>query len=147
MGRLFREGDKVMQIRNNYDLECRKDNEITVGVFNGDIGSVEKIDRNTGIVTCCFDDKSVNYTFEQTVELELAYAVTVHKSQGSEYPAVVLSLADVNSKLMYRNLLYTAVTRAKTVLIVVGDENTLRRMVENDRKTLRYTCLKRMLQV
>ncbi len=146
MGRLFREGDKVMQIKNNYDLECRRGDEVTLGVFNGDIGTLQHIDRKAGIITCAFDDKLVDYTPEQAAELELAYAITVHKSQGSEYPAVVLCLSDVNRKLMYRNLLYTAVTRAKNLLVVVGEERTVQLMVANDRKTLRYTCLERLLR-
>ncbi len=142
MGQLFREGDRVMQIKNNYDIKWEKDNgEQGLGVFNGDIGMVEKIDRRGQTLYCLFDDRRVSYTFEQARQLEPAYAVTVHKSQGSEFPCVVLALADFSPKLAYRNLLYTAVTRARSLLVIVGDPNLLERMVGNDRKMLRYTGL------
>ena len=142
MGQLFREGDRVMQIKNNYDIKWERDNgEQGLGVFNGDIGIVEKLERRSQTVQCIFDDRRVNYTFEQARQLEPAYAVTVHKSQGSEFPCVVLALADFSPKLAYRNLLYTAVTRARRLLVIVGDPDLLERMVENDRKMLRYTGL------
>ncbi len=146
-GIYFREGDKVMQIKNNYDLQYKKDNgEYGSGVFNGDVGFIEDIDNRGGIIKVRYDDKVATYYSEDINQLELAYAVTVHKSQGSEYPCVILPLSEVPSKLMYRNLLYTAVTRAKNILVLVGNINVWDKMVENDRKTLRYTLLKTFLK-
>ncbi|MEG2233255.1 MAG: ATP-dependent RecD-like DNA helicase [Oscillospiraceae bacterium] len=146
MGQLFRVGDRIMQIKNNYDIKWEKDSgENGLGVFNGDIGLVSAVDRNTQIIVCLFDDRRVKYTFEQARQLESAYAVTVHKSQGSEFPCVVLGLADFSNKLAYRNLLYTAVTRARSLLVIVGEQAMLERMVENDRKMLRYTGLRAFL--
>ena len=140
------EGDKVMQIKNNYDLEWIKDNgEMGVGVYNGDIGFVEKIDIRGGFLKIRFDDKVATYFTENLGEIELAYAVTVHKSQGSEYDCVVLPLMDIPSKLKYRNLLYTAVTRAKKLLVIVGSESVIYEMQANNKKTLRYTLLKDFL--
>ncbi len=145
-GIYMRVGDKVMQIKNNYDLQYVKDNgEYGTGVFNGDVGYITDIDMRAGIVKVRFDDKVATYFSEDLGQLELAYAVTVHKSQGSEYDYVILPLFDVPSKLKYRNLLYTAVTRAKKMLICVGDFNVWNEMAANDRKTLRYTMLKTFL--
>ncbi len=147
MGVLFREGDRVMQTKNNYDIAWTKDGgEKGIGVFNGDIGTIEKIDHKRRVIKCFFDDRTVEYTFEQAMQLEAAYAVTVHKSQGSEFPCVILSLCDFSRKLCYRNLLYTAVTRARELLIIVGDQSTLEAMVMNDKKTLRYTGLAAFLR-
>lgn len=140
------EGDKVMQIKNNYDIEWVKDNgEMGVGVFNGDVGFIEKIDIRSGFLKLRFEDKTATYYTENLSEIELAYAVTVHKSQGSEYDCVVLPLMDVPQKLKYRNLLYTAITRAKKMLIVVGSESVIYEMQSNETKTLRYTFLKELL--
>lgn len=145
-GVYYRTGDKVMQIKNNYDLQWTRDNgEIGYGVFNGDVGYITLIDTKGGIVNVRFEDKTVTYFAENIGELELAYAVTVHKSQGSEFECVVLPLFDVPSQLLYRNLLYTAVTRAKKLLVVVGSEAVYHKMAENNRKTLRYTMLKEFL--
>lgn len=142
LGTLFREGDKVMQVRNNYDIEWQRDNgEKGLGVFNGDIGIIDHIERRTQTVAVLFDDRRVNYTFDKLRQLEVAYAVTVHKSQGSEFPAVVLAMAGVPRRLCYRNLLYTAVTRAKNILVIVGDRQVISAMVANDRRMLRYTGL------
>jgi len=139
----LRVGDKVMQIKNNYDLQFRKDNgEYGNGIFNGDVGFITDIDVRAGIIKVRYDDRVATYFSEDFSQLELAYAVTVHKSQGSEYDYVIIPLADVPTKLRYRNLLYTAVTRAKKMLIAVGDERVWQEMAENDRKTLRYTMLK-----
>lgn len=139
---LLREGDKVMQTRNNYDLEWeRDDGEEGLGIFNGDIGFIEMIDRASRSVMVRFDDRRTVYSFDQIHELDLAYAVTVHKSQGNEFDAVVMPLVGRHRRLHYRNLLYTAVTRAKRLLILVGEARTVAAMVENDRKTLRYTNL------
>ena len=139
---LFRLGDKVMQIKNNYDIIWKKDDgENGAGVFNGDIGEILLIDKGQGIIKIRYDDRVADYSSEMMSELELAYAVTVHKSQGSEFPCVVLSLDSPNRKLYYRNLLYTAVTRAKQLLLIMGNPRSLPAMVENNRKTLRYTNL------
>ena len=145
-GVYFRCGDKVMQIKNNYDLQWQRDNgDIGFGVFNGDVGYIETIDLKSGIITVRFDDKTATYFAENIGELELAYAVTVHKSQGSEFDCVILPLFDTPSQLLYRNLLYTAVTRAKKLLVVVGRESIYEQMAQNDKKTLRYTLLKEFL--
>ncbi len=141
-GFYLRVGDKVMQIKNNYDLQYKKDNgEYGTGVFNGDVGYITDIDIRGGILKVRYDDREATYFSEDLSQLELAYAVTVHKSQGSEYDYVVIPLMDVPSRLKYRNLLYTAVTRAKKMLILVGDDAVWCQMAENDRKTLRYTLL------
>ncbi len=146
-GIYLREGDKVMQIKNNYDLQYKKDNgEYGSGIFNGDVGYITDIDIRGGIIKVRYDDKVATYFSEDLSQLELAYAVTVHKSQGSEYDYVIIPLCDVPTKLMYRNLLYTAVTRAKKMLILVGNENIWDSMVENNRKTLRYTLLQKFLK-
>lgn len=141
-GVFFRLGDKVMQIKNNYDLTWKKPNgESGTGVFNGDIGTIVAMDHAAGCFDVLFDDKTVTYFKTDLAELELAYAVTVHKSQGSEFECVILPLFDIPQKLKYRNLLYTAVTRAKKLLVIVGSERIFEEMAANDRKTLRYTLL------
>ena len=146
-GFYLRCGDKIMQIKNNYDLQYRRDNgEYGTGVFNGDVGYIIDIDTRAGILKARFEDKVVTYFSEDLGQIELAYAVTVHKSQGSEYDYVIIPLFDVPQKLKYRNLLYTAVTRAKKMLILVGSECIWDEMALNDRKTLRYTMLKTYLQ-
>ena len=147
-GRLFREGDKVMQIRNNYQLEwevCTKFG-LTVdkgmGIFNGDMGIVTEINEYTETVEVEFDEsRKVKYSFDMTEELELAYAITVHKSQGSEYPAVVIPLLPGPRLLYNRNLLYTAVTRAKRCLTIVGSDQTFQEMIQNKNEQSRYTSL------
>lgn len=139
-------GDKVMQIKNNYDIEWTRDNgEMGTGIFNGDVGFIEQIDIRGGFLKIRFDDKVLTYYTENLGEIELAYAVTVHKSQGSEYDCVILPLMDVPSQLKYRNLLYTAITRAKKMIIIVGSESVINEMQANDRKTLRYTFLKELI--
>ncbi len=145
-GVYYRTGDKVMQIKNNYDLQWERDSgDIGYGVFNGDVGYITLIDIKGGIIKVKFEDRTATYFAENIGELELAYAVTVHKSQGSEFECVILPLFDVPQQLLYRNLLYTAVTRAKKLLIAVGSEGVFNKMAENDRKTLRYTMLKEFL--
>ena len=146
-GTLFRLGDKVMQVRNDYNLPWTKEDDTSgVGVFNGDMGVVTEIDRPGGVLRVQIDDKEVLYDFEHASnELEPAYAVTVHKSQGNEFTAVVIPVLKPPMQLCYRNLLYTAVTRAKKLLILVGTRGTIEAMVENDRKTRRYTGLARFL--
>ena len=151
-GRLFREGDKVMQIKNNYQLEweiCTRFG-LTVdkgmGVFNGDMGVISEINEYKETVEVEYDEgRKVKYGFDMVDELELAYAITVHKSQGSEYPAVILPLLPGPKLLYNRNLLYTAVTRAKKLLIIIGTKRRVEFMIDNNRRTLRYTCLKNML--
>ena len=140
---IFREGDRVMQVRNNYELEWfRPDGSHGIGIFNGDIGTVETIDNRGEYLEVRFDDKVARYDFTILVELEPAYAITVHKSQGCEYPIVVLPIGDhTPPMLLSRNLLYTAVTRAQKIVILVGSRDALRRMVENHRQTMRYTGL------
>ena len=136
-----------MQIKNNYDIMWTSDSgEEGNGVFNGDIGILEKIDRKNSLLRVRFDDKVAVYYNENVNELELAYAMTIHKSQGSEFDCVILPILDTPSKLLYRNLLYTAVTRAKKLLIVVGSREVLLSMVENNRKSLRYTTLNKRLR-
>ena len=146
-GILFRVGDKVMHVRNNYDIVwTRDDGETGSGVFNGDIGILEEIDPREGTLSVRFEDRTALYTKQEAQDLELAYAATVHKSQGSEFDAVILPLYRTQRQLCYRNLLYTAVTRAKSLLIIVGSRQTLADMVDNNRKTLRYTGLCHMMR-
>ena len=142
---IFREGDKIMQIRNNYDIEWNKNGIKGVGVFNGDIGVISKINSADETVEVDFDGKAVTYDFTQLDELEHAYAITIHKSQGSEYPIVVIPAYNYSPKLLTRNLLYTAVTRAQRMVIIVGNGNVVYGMVDNNRKALRYTGLKAWL--
>jgi len=149
---IFREGDKVMQIRNNYDATWEMYNErgFSVdqgeGVFNGDMGTILEIDNEFGVTVNFDDNRRVLYDFSQLEELELAYAVTVHKSQGSEYRAVIIPILNGPPMLLTRNLLYTAVTRAKELAVLVGEPATMHRMVDNNRITHRYTALSRRLR-
>ena len=140
--RIFREGDKVMQIKNNYNIIWTKDSEEGTGVFNGDIGTVKKIDKANGCLDVWFDDKEAVYSTDNLQELEHAYAITVHKSQGNEFNAVVIPVMGVVPQLCYRNLLYTAVTRAKKLMVMVGSEKQIRDMVENNTRSKRYSALK-----
>ncbi len=143
---VYRESDRVMQIRNNYDLLWeREDGSSGSGIFNGDIGVIEIINPRAECMEIVFDDRRVVYEFNMLDELEMAYAVTVHKSQGSEYPIVILPLGGAAPMLLSRNLLYTAVTRAQTMVILVGREDVARAMVENNRQSMRYTGLWRWL--
>ena len=144
-GRIFREGDRVMQIKNNYNIHWKKGDEEGDGIFNGDIGTIKKINFVTNIMHIVFDDREADYPTDNLAELELAYAVTVHKSQGNEYPVVIIPLIDCPEQLLYRNLLYTAVTRAKKILIIVGDEERVRKMTENNKRNRRYSALKTFL--
>lgn len=139
---VFREGDRVMQIRNNYDVEWeREDGSTGTGVFNGDIGVIERIDSAEEYMDICFDERRVQYRFDLLDELELAYAITVHKSQGSEYPIVIIPLGSAPAVLLSRNLLYTVVTRAQKMVILVGREEVVKRMVANRHLSMRYTGL------
>ena len=143
--RIFREGDKVMQTKNNYNIHWESENDEGDGIFNGDIGFIEIIDIAHDAVVIDFSGKRATYSKEQLTEIELAYAVTVHKSQGSEFDAVVIPMISVNNKLCYRNLLYTAVTRAKRLLILVGTTGCLNSMIENNKTQLRYSSLKHFM--
>lgn len=146
-GVTLRVGDKVMHNRNNYDIPWIRDNgENGSGIFNGDIGVLEEIRLREDILTVRYEDRVATYTRQDAQDLELAYAITVHKSQGSEFDAVILPLFRNTPHLCYRNLLYTAVTRAKKLLILVGSRDTVQRMIDNDRKTLRYTGLRTFLK-
>ena len=145
-GSIFREGDKVMQITNNYELEWEKNGVTGMGVFNGDIGQIISIDHREGSMTIRFDDRMLEYPFDNLDELELAYAITVHKSQGSEYPVVIIPMYYCAPMLMTRNLLYTAVTRAKRMVVLVGRSDIPAKMVANNREILRYTTLAARLE-
>ncbi len=140
-GVVFREGDRVMQMVNNYEIEWEKNSSGGYGIFNGDIGVIESIDLHDEIINIWFDDRFVRYPFSNLEELELAYAITVHKSQGSEYPVVIIPMYSCPPMLMTRNLLYTAVTRARRMVILVGRSDIPHRMVKNNREILRYTTL------
>ena len=143
---IFRVGDKVMQVRNDYDIPFeREGGESGVGAFNGDIGIVLEVNTSQRSLKVRMDDRILVYTAEHLNELETAYAVTIHKSQGSEFPAVVLPVSEVPEKLCYRNLLYTGVTRAKKLCILAGSGATVQKMVENVRQNLRYSGLGELL--
>ena len=145
---LFREGDRVMQIRNNYDILWKKTDASMVGagIFNGDVGIIQSIDTGSETLSVLFDDRVAEYDFTQLSELEPAYAMTVHKSQGSEYRAVVLAAWNGSPYLLSRSILYTAITRARELLVIVGREETVGVMVENAKKNRRYSGLKLRLQ-
>ena len=144
----FREGDRVMQIRNNYDIMWRKldGSAIGEGVFNGDIGTVAAIDPHAQTLSVVYDDRQVDYDFTQLNELEPAFAMTVHKSQGSEYRAVILSAWNGSPYLLSRSVLYTAITRARQLLVIVGHAQTVAAMTENAKRNRRYSGLKLRLQ-
>ena len=144
--RSYRVGDKVMQIKNNYDIVCRRKNgTYETGVFNGDIGIIDSIDKKQRLLSVAYDDKTAVYEFSDCDQLEYAYAITVHKSQGSEFDAVLLVISDMTPLLQYRNLLYTAVTRARQLLVIVGNEQVIYNMVDNNKKSNRYSGLRQML--
>ncbi len=146
-GKTFRVGDKVMQTKNNYDIRWeRDDGETGEGVFNGDIGVILSIDRKNKLFRIRFFDKIAALSYENASELEFAYAVTVHKSQGNEFDCVIIPVFPGPSRLYYRNLLYTAVTRAKERLILVGNPYTVEMMVNNNRQTKRYSGLRYFLK-
>ena len=144
----FREGDRVMQIRNNYDIIWKKcdGSAVGTGIFNGDVGIITAIDPHMETMTIVFDDREVDYDFTQLNELEPAYAMTVHKSQGSEYRAVILCAWNGSPYLLSRSVLYTAITRAKELLIIAGRAETIAAMTENAKRGRRYTGLKLRLQ-
>ena len=145
---IFREGDRVMQIRNNYDIMWKKcdGSAVGTGIFNGDVGTILTIDPSVETMTVQFDDREADYDFTQLNELEPAYAMTVHKSQGSEYRCVILTCWNGSPYLLSRSVLYTAITRARELLIIVGREETVAVMTENAKKNRRYSGLKLRLQ-
>ena len=134
--RLFRIGDRVLQLRNNYDKD----------VFNGDIGRIERIDLEDGEIWVEFEGRQINYEFSDLDELTLAYAMSVHKSQGSEYPVVVLPMLTQHYMLLQRNLLYTAITRAKQMVVIVGTRRAIAMAVKNDKIAARWSALQERLQ-
>ncbi|MCI6884612.1 ATP-dependent RecD-like DNA helicase, partial [bacterium] len=146
-GRILRLGDKVMQIKNDYDIAYERTGaEAGVGAYNGDLGIITAVDTDSRSVTVQMDDRKYVYGADQLVELEPAYAVTVHKSQGSEFSAVILPLADVPPRLCYRNLLYTGVTRARKLCVIAGTQRTEQAMVQNVRQNMRYSGLRYLLR-
>ena len=141
--RVFRTGDRIMQTKNNYDvLWERPDGTMGTGMFNGDVGKIVEIDPSGELLVVNFDDRIATYTLEMLNEVDLAYAMTVHKAQGSEYRCVVLAAMPAASSLMVRGVLYTALTRARELLIVVGDDAAIRAMAGNDRQQRRYSGLR-----
>ncbi|MCR4792641.1 MAG: ATP-dependent RecD-like DNA helicase [Lachnospiraceae bacterium] len=149
---LFREGDKVMQTKNDYKLEWHTDEMLTslsqsgMGVFNGDLGKIRSIDENSRIITVLFDDGRVaRYSFSDLDELDLSYAMTIHKSQGSEYPAVIIPVLDPSPLLVYRNLLYTGITRARSCVVLLGSSETINRMIDTKGSNDRYSSFAQRL--
>ena len=142
----FRTGDKVMQIKYDYDLEWKKDGEKGSGIFNGDIGVIRMLNRILGIMEIDFDGRLCSYSLSSLENLELAYAATVHKSQGSEFEAVIMPILGGYDKLYFRNLLYTAVTRAKRLIVLVGSSKRIEYMVNNNRRMNRYTLLETLIR-
>ena len=144
---VFREGDRVMQTRNNYDVVWEKaDGSVGTGIFNGDVGVIREIDPSGELITIQFDDRTCVYTADLLGQLDMAYAVTVHKAQGSEYRCVVLAAAPAAPSLMVRGVLYTAITRARELLVLVGDDLVPGQMAANDRQQRRYSGLRRRLR-
>ena len=143
----FRVGDRVMQTKNNYDVLWEKDDGTAgSGIFNGDVGVIQDIDSSGELIVLRFDDRTATYTADLLSQLDMAYAITVHKSQGSEYPAVILVSAPAAPSLMVRGVLYTAITRARRMLIMVGDDTVPAKMAANDRQQRRYSGLRRRLK-
>ena len=143
----FRVGDRVVQTKNNYDVLWEKDDGTAgSGIFNGDVGVIQDIDSSGELIVLRFDDRTATYTADLLSQLDMAYAITVHKSQGSEYPAVILVSAPAAPSLMVRGVLYTAITRARRMLIMVGDDTVPAKMAANDRQQRRYSGLRRRLK-
>lgn len=144
--KIFREGDKVMQTKNNYNIEWTSEDAEGTGIFNGDIGILRTVDLHARTVDIMFDDRKAVFPFESLQELELAYAITVHKSQGNEFPVVVMPVCGVPGRLAYRNLLYTGITRAKKMIVLVGNKLQVCAMAANDKKAKRYSALQHFLK-
>ncbi len=145
-GVLFREGDKVMQVRNNYTLEWTRGGKDGAGIFNGDIGVIDEIDNDAEMMRITFDERETLYEFSDLDDLDHAYAITVHKSQGSEYPVVIIPMYSCPPMLRTRNLFYTAVTRAENMVILVGHRDIVANMVANKRQSIRHTGLLAMMR-
>ena len=141
---VFRVGDRVMQIKNNYDILWRSEDGKNAGsgIYNGDIGNIIAVDTVNENLTVNFDGRIVTYGFDSLMELEHAWAMTVHKSQGSEYRAVILALSTSSRLLLTRSVLYTAVTRAKNLLIIIGEDETAYQMIDNSKRSNRYSALR-----
>ena len=141
--RLFRTGDRIMQTKNNYNVVWEKaDGTVGTGMFNGDVGRIVEIDPSGELLVVNFDDRIATYTLDMLNEIDLAYAMTVHKAQGSEYRAVILAVCEGAPMLLTRGVLYTAITRARELLILVGDEDVVAHMTANDRQQRRYSGLR-----
>ena len=138
-----------MQIKNNYQMEWERldGTEKGLGIFNGDVGFISDINKNSQKMTVIFDDRAVIYDFMLLDELELAYAATVHKSQGSEFDAVIMPMCETHRLLMTRNLLYTAITRAKKLVVLVGNEDVIKQYVDNDNIQRRFSGLKYKMRI
>ena len=146
-GQIFRKGDKVMQVRNDYLIPYeRAGGEAGVGAFNGDLGVILEVDPEHRTLLVQMEDRTLTYGQDAIPELEIAYAITIHKSQGSEFAAVVLPVSDVPARLCYRNLLYTGVTRAKRLCVLAGQPSVVETMVQNVRQNLRFSCLAELLE-
>ena len=143
---IFREGDRVMQTVNDYEMSWEKNGVEGQGIFNGDIGRIESINHNDKYLRIWFDDRLACYPFDKLKNLELSYAITVHKSQGSEYPVIIVPIYSCAPMLMTRNLFYTAVTRARSMVILVGRSDLVYRMVDNTREIKRFTTLRERLE-
>ncbi len=144
---VFREGDRVMQVKNNYDIYWEKEKDIGTGIFNGELGMIRKIDSKEKQIEVEFDDKKVAwYTFSELEELEHAYAITIHKAQGSEFDVVILAIPPTSNMLLTRNLLYTGMTRAKKLLIIIGNKNLIEFMINNADIKKRNTGLEERLK-
>lgn len=144
---IFREGDRVMQIKNNYDIYWEKQNEYGSGIFNGELGRITNIDNKEKNLEVAFDDgKNALYTFSELDELELAYSITIHKAQGSEFDVVIIAVPFVSNKLLTRNLLYTGMTRAKKLLVLIGGKNIVENMINNSDVKRRNTGLRYKLE-
>ena len=149
--RIFRVDDRVMQTKNNYEAEWHTEDELIntqgMGIFNGDVGKIEKIDKTDQMVLVDFLGKKIEYKLSSLDEIDLSYAVTVHKSQGSEYPIVIVPISyRCPPMLLTRNLIYTAITRAEKIVILIGDKNTFFRMIDNNLKQSRNTNLEYLLR-
>ena len=140
---IFREGDKVMQIKNNYNIEWKDTTTDApgMGIFNGDVGYIEEINDDFHTVTVIYDDKRVVYEQKDLAELSLAYCITVHKSQGSEFPVVIMPMYPAPGMLLNRNLFYTGVTRARKLVVLVGRNSIIEKMVNNNHEDKRYSGL------
>ena len=146
--KIYRENDRVIHIKNNYEKEWNDGKESGTGIFNGDTGTIECINNSQKILTVLFDDgKKANYDFEELDELEHSFALTVHKSQGSEYPCIILPIHQVAPMLLTRKILYTAITRAKKLLIIIATNKTIKKMVENVYEEERNSTLSEKLKI